>query len=259
MSPRRTRSLLEALSSTLALTLTLALLLGSSCVSGAAVHAHAHLHVHPRAPLQDVLAAPTLTINGVPPSVRETWMRRANAALAEAGPPCPFGAFASVVVNHTASVAGELVCSGVNAARNTGDPTLHGEIVAIQNCTAVLTDPAGAHRLTPAQAQAAFADLTLYTNAESCPMCASAIRIAGFREYVYGASIARLVELGWAQIRVPSANIFRAASDLPNAARLLGGVLAEETDPLFAWQFDDGAPCPLGCARPVGGGACVAS
>ncbi|KAI0829346.1 cytidine deaminase-like protein, partial [Trametes gibbosa] len=203
--------------------------------------------------LQHVLAEPTLSINGVPPSVRETWMRRANAALAEAGTPCPFGAFASAVVNHTASVEGELVCTGVNAVRTTGDPVLHGEIAAIQNCTAVFTDPAGAHRLTPMQAQAAFADLTLYTNAESCPMCASAIRWAGFREYVYGSSLERLIELGWTQIRVPSADIFQASGDLPNPVRLLGGVLAEETEPLFAWQNDDGAPCPRGCVRAEGG------
>lgn len=45
-----------------------------------------------------------------------------------------------------------------------------GEIAAIQNCTAILTDPTGPYNLTGTQAIAAFADLTLYTNAESCPM-----------------------------------------------------------------------------------------
>lgn len=45
-----------------------------------------------------------------------------------------------------------------------------GEIAAIQNCTAILTDPNGRYNLTGTQAIAAFADLTLYTNAESCPM-----------------------------------------------------------------------------------------
>lgn len=29
----------------------------------------------------------------------------------------------------------------------------------------------------------------------------------------------------------------------------MGGVLSNETDPWFSWQFDDGAPCPKGCAR----------
>jgi hypothetical protein len=43
-------------------------------------------------------------------------------------------------------------------------------MAAIKNCTAILTDPHGKYRLDTADAQAAFADLTLYTNAESCPM-----------------------------------------------------------------------------------------
>jgi purine nucleoside permease len=45
-----------------------------------------------------------------------------------------------------------------------------GEIAAIKNCTAILTDPNGKFRMTASEAQAAFVDLTLYTNAESCPM-----------------------------------------------------------------------------------------
>jgi tRNA(Arg) A34 adenosine deaminase TadA len=38
--------------------------------------------------------------------------------------------------------------------------------------------------------------LTLLTNAESCAMCASAIRWAGFREVVYIISIDTLVKKG---------------------------------------------------------------
>lgn len=45
-----------------------------------------------------------------------------------------------------------------------------GEIAAITNCTAILTDPQGEFRLTPVEAQNAFSDLSLYSNAESCPM-----------------------------------------------------------------------------------------
>ena len=71
-----------------------------------------------------------------------------------------------------------------------------GEITAINNCTRILTDPAGPHELSAAETLDAFADLSLYTNAGSCPMCAAAIRWAGFRDYVYGIDIARLVELG---------------------------------------------------------------
>ena len=71
-----------------------------------------------------------------------------------------------------------------------------GETTAINNCTHILTDPAGPYGLSASEALDAFADLSLYTNAESSPMCAAAIRWAGFRDYVYGIDIARLVELG---------------------------------------------------------------
>lgn len=69
-------------------------------------------------------------------------------------------------------------------------------MAAIANCTAILTDPAGTYRFNTSQALAAFEDLSLYTNAESCPMCASAIRWAGFREYIYGTSIDALTVHG---------------------------------------------------------------
>ncbi|KAI0676758.1 cytidine deaminase-like protein [Trametes maxima] len=205
-----------------------------------------------RASLQNVLSHPLRTINNVLPSVREHWMREANAAMAELVSPCPFGAFASVIVNHTASASGELVCVGANAVRSTGNPIMHGEIAAIQNCTAIFTDPHGPYNYTASQAQAAFADLSLYTNAESCPMCASAIRWAGFREYIYGSSIEELIAQGWGQIRVSSMEIFQESFDLPNVARLIGGVLTEETDPLFSWQYNADFPCPKGCARVSG-------
>lgn len=122
-------------------------------------------------------------------------------------------------------------------------------MAAINNCTAILTDPSGPYKLSPAGALKAFAQLSLYTNAESCPMCASAIRWAGFREYVYGTSIDTLVEKGWGQIRISSLEVFRQSFDLPYQSRLMGEVLTNETDPYFLWQFDPEYPCPKGCAR----------
>ncbi|KAI0181860.1 cytidine deaminase-like protein [Hypoxylon sp. FL1284] len=203
-----------------------------------------HHHRHARAE-QATISDPTLSINGVSFSTRAYWMRQANLAL---GHPCPYAAFGTVVVNHTGpSELGELVCTGANNITSVGNPTLHGEMVAISNCTAELTGLR--YGLSPAEAQAAFASLTLYTNAESCPMCASAIRWAGFREYVYGTSIDALVRRGWAQIRIPSIEVFRQSYDLPNPGRLLAGVLANETDPFFFWQNDPEYPCPAGCSR----------
>ncbi len=90
-------------------------------------------------------------------------------------------------------------------------------------------------------------------------MCASAIRWAGFREYVYGSSIDTLIARGWTQIRISSLEVFRQSFDLSGAStRLLGNVLANETDGYFAWQFDGGVECPAGCERRSEGGRCEA-
>ncbi|KAK0609173.1 hypothetical protein DIS24_g12433 [Lasiodiplodia hormozganensis] len=78
---------------------------------------------------QDVIAKPQLSINGIPFGTRAHWMRRARAALADLGSPCPFAAFGTAIVNHTATTAdglGELVCIGANANSKTGNPTMHG-------------------------------------------------------------------------------------------------------------------------------------
>ncbi|KAJ7748769.1 guanine deaminase [Mycena maculata] len=206
--------------------------------------------------LQTALASPNLLINSVPFSTRAYWMRRANAAVLELGP-CTLSAFASVIVNHTAPGLGDLVCTGVNSRRQTGNPSLHGEIAAIQNCSAILTDPSGPYNLSTAGATDAFAELSLYTNAESCPMCASAIRWAGFREYIYGTSIETLVQQGWAQIRIASLEVFRNSFDLPGPTTLIGEVLTNETDPYFLWQFNPDYPCPADCSRSASGSSCV--
>ncbi|KAI0861344.1 cytidine deaminase-like protein [Xylaria cubensis] len=185
-----------------------------------------------------------------PLSAREHWIRRANHVLSDLVSPCPFVAFASVIVNHTdtsSSPLGRLICVGVNSQSQRGNPTLHGEIDAINRCSEVLQSPH--FSLTPAEASLAFRDLTLYTNGEPCPMCASAIRWAGFRECVYGTSIETLIRLGWYQITVLSREIFARSGLLPTTTALIPDVLTAETDPLFSWQFDINAPCPESCAR----------
>jgi tRNA(Arg) A34 adenosine deaminase TadA len=48
-----------------------------------------------------------------------------------------------------------------------------GEISAINNCSAILTDPEGEHKLSPLEALEEFKKLSLYTNAEPCPMVLS--------------------------------------------------------------------------------------
>ncbi|RDI90003.1 hypothetical protein Vi05172_g855 [Venturia inaequalis] len=231
---------------------SITLLLASTSLSTGHSNHHARRDVS-----QEPLSQPELTINSIPFSTRAYWMRRANQALADLGNPCPFAAFGSVIVNHTdtSNPLGKLVCIGANSNSAKGNPTLHGEIAAINNCSAVLQAPP--YNLTPAAALAALPKLSLYTNAESCPMCASAIRWAGFREYIYGTTIDYLIEKGWGQIRVASFEIFEKSMDLPNPSRLIAAVLTNETDPYFSWQFDPTKSCPNGCARVNGTGSCA--
>jgi len=70
------------------------------------------------------------------------------------------------------------------------DPTMHGEITAIRHCTEILRERGwSAQRILQS-----WKDFSLYTNGEPCPMCASAIRWAGFKEVIYGSSIKTIAE-----------------------------------------------------------------
>ena len=88
-------------------------------------------------------------------------------------------------------------------------------------------------------------------------MCASAIRWAGFKEYIYGTSIDTLIEKGWGQIRISSTEVFRESMDLGTVSRLIPGVLTNETDVYFGWQFDPEGVCPSACARGDSGSCTV--
>lgn len=223
------------------------------------VQCHSHSS-HRRSDVpEQVLPSPELTINSIPFATRAHWMRRANAALADLSASCQFAPFATVLVNHSdtsTSPTGEEICIGINSNSAHGNPTLHGEIAAINNCSLELQGPR--FNLTATQALAAFPQLSLYTNAESCPMCASAIRWAGIKEYIYGTSIDYLIEKGWGQIRIASLEVFQESFDLPYQARLMAEVLTNETDPYFSWQYDPAAVCPAGCSRGGSSGGCVA-
>ena len=91
-------------------------------------------HSHHYADDSSVTSQQQLSINGIPDSTRAYWMRKANAALLEVtGSNCPFGAFGSVIVNHTVTGPdglGEIVCMGANSNRQTGDPTMHGRLLS---------------------------------------------------------------------------------------------------------------------------------
>ncbi|KAI1614986.1 cytidine deaminase-like protein [Exophiala viscosa] len=185
--------------------------------------------------------------------IRAHWMRRAISTLSDLQSTCPFAPFGAVIVNHTVTEPGEgeLVCIGVNAVQMDGNPTLHGEVAAINNCTSILTDPAGKYQLSGPDALKAFSDLSLYTTAEACPMCSSAILYGAFREYIYSTPIHgpnSLLAHGWPQIDLPSKEIFARSLGREVRTRIVPQVLANETEGLFVWQFGDGA-CPASCVK----------
>jgi hypothetical protein len=100
--------------------------------------------------------------NSISPSTRAHWMRRANTALLDVtGSPCPFAPFGTVIVNHSAPGLDELVCIGAKSNSQYGNPTLYGEIAAINNCSTILIDPKCEYRLSPSEALAGFTTLSL--------------------------------------------------------------------------------------------------
>ncbi|MBV2156543.1 nucleoside deaminase [Kitasatospora sp. SUK 42] len=121
----------------------------------------------------------------------------------------PFGA---VIVR-----SGTVVARGVASGDN---PTSHGEMVAIDDHVDRLGNQG-------------WADATLYTTAEPCPMCMSACAWAGIGQVVWGTSIEGLRRTGLDQIDLAATAVAEASKSFYTPKLLLGGVLADETDALF--------------------------
>lgn len=121
----------------------------------------------------------------------------------------PFG---TVIVR-----AGEVVATGYNSGRREGDPTAHGEMVAIRN-------------FLKSHKAEAFKDTTLYTSGEPCVMCMGAIVWCNIKRVVYAASIAQLAtRIG--QIDITSEQIANATPF--REIEITGGVHATEAMALF--------------------------
>jgi tRNA(adenine34) deaminase len=144
---------------------------------------------------------------------RKTHERFMRLAIEQArkNPAFPFGAVIVRLADR------RVMAEGVNEA-HTG-PTLHGEIAAIHDYVA-----RHGHR--------GWEETVLYTTGEPCPMCMSAIVWAGIGGVVYATSIAGLKQVGFDQIAIGSP-VIAAASSFWHGG-ILGGVLAEETDRMFA-------------------------
>src|SRR6516162_6536861 len=121
----------------------------------------------------------------------------------------PFGA---VIVRD-----GSVIARGRNLGRTTGDPTAHGEMVAIRRC---LAD----------HGSAALRGSTLYTSGEPCAMCMGAILWCHMGRLVVAASVAQLATK-IDQIMLSSAELAAKVPFAPIA--ITGGVLADEAMALF--------------------------
>jgi tRNA(Arg) A34 adenosine deaminase TadA len=121
----------------------------------------------------------------------------------------PFGA---VIVRD-----GKVLALGRNLGRTYGDPTAHGEMVAIRRFL---------DKYPPTMLRGA----TLYTTGEPCVMCMGAILWCRISRLVFAASLAQLASK-IDQIMLSSAEVAASAKFAPIA--IAGGVLADEAMALF--------------------------
>ena len=139
----------------------------------------------------------------------EHYMRRA-IELGQKVLQMPFGAV--VVDKHS----GKIVAEGWN--RSLENPIWHGEIDAINQLA--LARPAfdGTH-------------LLLYSTAEPCPMCQSAILWTGISTVIFGTSIRFLQSRGWCQIEIMAEEVVRRTPF--RRCTLIGGVMEQECNAQF--------------------------
>jgi tRNA(adenine34) deaminase len=121
----------------------------------------------------------------------------------------PFGA---VIVKD-----GKVLARGRNMGRTFGDPTAHGEMVAIRRFL---------DQYPPTMLRGA----TLYTSGEPCAMCMGAILWCHIGRLVFAASVAQLATK-IDQIMLSAADVAATAKFAPIS--ITGGVLANEAMALF--------------------------
>jgi len=126
----------------------------------------------------------------------------------------PFGA---LLLDHR---EGEVLATAVNRAYR--NPVAHAELEVIQK---VVAKQGGDVR---------WGDCTMYVTAEPCSMCISGILWAGIPRVVYGSSLVTLHDLGYRQIRLRAAEVVEKAGPSLVGTELIGGVMEEECDALFA-------------------------
>jgi len=193
----------------------------------------------------------TETINGVPPEVRIHWMEYAMQTRLDLLGPCPFDAFGAVIVNRTTN---QPLCA-TNNTRSAFDRTDHAEMRCIRDCSALfetLVYPGAGLQ------KSVWQELSLYTNAEPCPMCMSAAAIIGMGEMNYFVTIDYLLEVKNTQVKIEAKEVEKRALQ---GGKLQTTVISFGKDysfdyfnPYFAWQYTT-LDCPEGCTRT--GSTCV--
>lgn len=146
----------------------------------------------------------------------DSFYMRMAIKVAKQNPQAPFGAL--IVDNKS----GKILAEGVNAVHGKHNPTLHGEMVVINN-------------YAKQYPHVDWKNVTLYTTCEPCPMCQSAIVWAGIPRVVFGTSAKFIGEHGWEQFKLTAEEVNHKASSFYQGT-VTGGVLADETNPLFLNQ-----------------------
>jgi tRNA(Arg) A34 adenosine deaminase TadA len=148
----------------------------------------------------------------LPPITMERHEQAMRLAI-EQGKRNAFYPFGAVI---TRADSGAVMGAGVNNTR--ANPILHGEIACMNDYVA-------------RNGSTGWDACVLYTTAEPCPMCMSALAWAGIGGVVFGTSIASLKRFDIDQIDITSRAVINAAPFFTGS--LLGGVLEKETDQLF--------------------------
>jgi len=107
----------------------------------------------------------------------------------------------------------KIVAKAHNTTTTDNDPTAHAEVNVIRKlCKRLRTKNLEGY--------------TLYTNVESCPMCAAACIWAGISRMVYGASIQDIMKAGRKQIKMSSKKVIDVGF---RKIEVIGGVLKGES------------------------------
>jgi len=132
----------------------------------------------------------------------------------EQGKKNPFYPFGAVIVQPE---TGEVMATGTNNART--NPTLHGEIVCIDD-------------YVRRHGNRDWDSKVLYTTAEPCPMCMTALIFAGIGGVVFATSaFDGQKKAGMDPIRISAKDVVDATPF--SKPFLMGGVLSAETDRMF--------------------------